>query len=500
MTLTPKSYLSQFRSSSTIRLTGDINVSNTDLIRYSLTYILLRRRKCSSTGFIIKSSRTYFVLNRSIIIKMTLVQPNEDMQAFVRKELNEDLKMTLVQPNEDMQAFVRKELNEDLNTRDSDLQTIKEWLAKQPHLPDTWDDSRIMTFLRGCKFSLEKCKRKLDMYFTMRTACPELFNNRDIDRHELAEIMDCVTIPPLPGLTPDAKRVIVLRGKTEKQIPIVNVYDAMKIALMVGDIRLAAEETGVAGDVYILDASIVSPAYFAKFTPGAVKKFLLIVQEAYPVKLKEVHVVNISPLVHTIIEWVKPFLKEKIKNRIHVHTDMESLYKFVPKDVLPEEYGGTAGKAEEYGGTAGKVQAFHDQWRQKLRDYKPWFQEQENVKADENYKPWFQEQENVKADESKRPGQPTNYDDLFGVDGSFRIHVHTDMESLYKFVPKDVLPEEYGGTAGKVQAFHDQWRQKLRDYKPWFQEQENVKADESKRPGQPTRLQTMVPRAGKRES
>lgn len=46
--------------------------------------------------------------------------------------------MTLVQPNEDMQAFVRKELNEDLNTRESDLQTIKEWLAKQPHLPDTW--------------------------------------------------------------------------------------------------------------------------------------------------------------------------------------------------------------------------------------------------------------------------------------------------------------------------------------------------------------------------
>lgn len=48
--------------------------------------------------------------------------------------------MTLVQPNEDMQAFVRKELNEDLNTRDSDLQAIKEWLAKQPHLPDAWGE------------------------------------------------------------------------------------------------------------------------------------------------------------------------------------------------------------------------------------------------------------------------------------------------------------------------------------------------------------------------
>lgn len=36
-------------------------------------------------------------------------------------------------------------------------------------------------------------------------------------------------------------------------------------------------------------------------------------------------------------------------------------------------------------------------------------------------KPWFQEQENLKADESKRPGKPTNYEDLFGLDGSFRM-------------------------------------------------------------------------------
>ncbi|KAJ8961947.1 hypothetical protein NQ314_005866 [Rhamnusium bicolor] len=71
-------------------------------------------------------------------------------------------------------------------------------------------------------------------------------------------------------------------------------------------------------------------------------------KEAYPVKLKEVHVVNVSPFVDTIINWVKPFLKEKIKNRIHVHSDFETLYKFVPQDVLPEEYGGTAGKIQDF--------------------------------------------------------------------------------------------------------------------------------------------------------
>nr|CAD7409221.1 unnamed protein product [Timema poppensis] len=53
-------------------------------------------------------------------------------------------------------------------------------------------DGRLMTFLRGCKFSLEKTKRKLDMYFTMRAAIPEFFSNRDVNRKELQDILSKV--------------------------------------------------------------------------------------------------------------------------------------------------------------------------------------------------------------------------------------------------------------------------------------------------------------------
>lgn len=301
--------------------------------------------------------------------------------------------MTLVHPNNDMLVRLRQELNEDVNTRDASVQAIMEWLAKQPHLPDTWDEAIVMNFLRSCSFSMEKTKRKLDLYFTMRTAAPEFFSNRDINRPELQELMKFVTIPPLSGLTPEGRRVVVLRGK-DKTVTSPLAEDGMKILLMIGDIRLV-EECGISGDIYILDASIITPTHFAKVTPGLVKKFLVCVEEAYPVKLKEVHVVNAHPLVDIIYTWIKPLLKEKIKNRVYMHSGgYESLYKYIPKENLPEEYGGTAGK----------VQDFHDAWYQKLVDYTP----------------WFKAQENIKADESKRPGKPTNYDDLFGVDGSFK--------------------------------------------------------------------------------
>lgn len=43
--------------------------------------------------------------------------------------------MLLIQPSEEMSKQIRMELNENVATRDKDVEIIKEWLSKQPHLP-----------------------------------------------------------------------------------------------------------------------------------------------------------------------------------------------------------------------------------------------------------------------------------------------------------------------------------------------------------------------------
>ncbi|XP_059050190.1 alpha-tocopherol transfer protein-like [Achroia grisella] len=300
----------------------------------------------------------------------------------------------LVQPSGEIWKKIRIDLNEDVNTRDQDLAAIKEWLRKQPHLPDEWEERALMTFLRGSSFSLEKCKRKLDMYFTMRAACPEFFTNRDATSPELNEILtNKIQGPPLSGITPNGRRVTICRG-SHPNLDSQEITDTLKLALMIGDIRLLEELEGVSGDVYVLDAAVLGPSLLAKLSPSTIKKFMICVQEAYPVKLKEVHIVNTSPIVETFLNFVKPFLKEKIRKRIFIHKDVKDLYKYVPQDMLPAEYGGTCS-------TMGDI---HEQWTCKLKEYRD----------------WFAAQESVKANESLRPGRPTNYDELFGIDGSFR--------------------------------------------------------------------------------
>lgn len=347
-------------------------------------------------GFLIRVLWPYTKENLAYIIKQNTYRINTiRVQEAASNSLPSPFQMTLVQPTAEQSVIIRQELREPENGDEitRDIAAIREWLEKQPHLPKDMDDGRLRTFLRGCKFSLEKVKKKLDMYYTMRNAVPEFFNDRDIDRPELKEIMDNCHVPPLPNLTPNGRRVTILRAM-DKDIPTPNASESMKLVMMIGDIRLVEESVGVAGDVFIFDAVAASPKHLPKFTPQILKKFFICVQEAYPAKIKEIHIINVSPLVDSLVNFVKPFLKEKIRNRIYMHSNIDDLYKFVPKNILPTEYGGDAGTIVE----------INEAWREKIRTYTP----------------WFKEQEKSKANEALRPGAPKTADDLFGMDGTFR--------------------------------------------------------------------------------
>jgi hypothetical protein len=82
-----------------------------------------------------------------------------------------------------------EELNEEPERIQSDIDALRNWITRTPHLKSRTDDQFLVAFLRGCKYSLEKAKQKLDLFYTVRTHAPELIKNRDpMDDHSLGMI------------------------------------------------------------------------------------------------------------------------------------------------------------------------------------------------------------------------------------------------------------------------------------------------------------------------
>lgn len=60
----------------------------------------------------------------------------------------------------------------------SDLQILKDWMEKQPHLPQI-EMMYLIIFLHSNYYRIEPTKKTIDNFFTVRTLLPEVFFNRD---------------------------------------------------------------------------------------------------------------------------------------------------------------------------------------------------------------------------------------------------------------------------------------------------------------------------------
>ena len=119
----------------------------------------------------------------------------------------------------ELQEKAIKELHEVPERMAEDVSKMREWLAKQPHLTVRDDDQTLVNFLRGSKYSLERAKEKLDLYYTVRTAMPDMYKNRDPTDKKSLEILKLGVMLPLPKTDGAAgPRVVLIRpGRYDPQ-------------------------------------------------------------------------------------------------------------------------------------------------------------------------------------------------------------------------------------------------------------------------------------------
>uniref|UniRef100_A0A1B6M4B2 CRAL-TRIO domain-containing protein n=1 Tax=Graphocephala atropunctata TaxID=36148 RepID=A0A1B6M4B2_9HEMI len=290
-------------------------------------------------------------------------------------------------------AFV--ELNESPEVAVEALHELKLRIAEDADLHACTDDTFLLRFLRARKFDTTKAFALLQRYYLMKLECPDLFRTpRPSEKTHVLEMQaQCV----LDDRDHNGSRVYIFRvGKIKKSVTTlaavkksqartgpntssavegpekcdtsrITVEDVFSTNVLALEHIVREPESQVAGITVIVDMTGFGLQQHAKFlSPYYARRTVDVIQETFPLRFKGFHVINQPFYFDAVFAVLKPFLKEKIRQRIYLHgKDLSSLHSYVDANILPAEYGGIQGELDNMG------------WRQKLLQLEDEFMEME---------------------------------------------------------------------------------------------------------------------------
>ncbi|KAH8261762.1 hypothetical protein KR038_007974 [Drosophila bunnanda] len=235
------------------------------------------------------------------------------------------------------------------------------WFEGNPNLPDKIEPIVMLRFLKCMAYDVKKTKALVELNYTMRNKHPHLFMDRNMNDEMTAKglkVSDCLI---LPGITPEGNKLLFFR-MADFDPSTRNSVEETKIFFMLSDARFTRPDVEVddgkdyvldeadiaSGDVQIVDIEGYTLRHLAYVSIFVLRIYMKFLQEAYPCRLRAMHVINCPSFLDKLVSMMSPFLREEVRNMIKYHTEgLESLYAEVPRDMLPEEYGGKAGTMEQ---------------------------------------------------------------------------------------------------------------------------------------------------------
>ncbi|XP_058462929.1 alpha-tocopherol transfer protein-like [Malaya genurostris] len=264
--------------------------------------------------------------------------------------------------------------NRDRNSDgESGVITIMNWLTNQPHLPKLSENDALL-FLHCNYYDAEAAKKTIEEYYTFRTNCTDLFTNRDIEDPDIQIALKLSMFTVLPKSTPEGYRIAYCRLIDTDTTNYVYLHN-VKLLVLCLDLWMK-EEALAPGHIIIFDMDGMSLSHVAKLKLSVLRNYIYYTQETLPIRLKQLHFLNVVPFIDKVMFVVKPFLQKKVLDVIHMHTNKDSMLEYVPEECLPEEYGGKAGTLDY----------LRESFYQKLVDRRIEFLDEEKVNIVDNKK------------------------------------------------------------------------------------------------------------------
>ncbi|KAJ3619002.1 hypothetical protein MTP99_005792 [Tenebrio molitor] len=273
---------------------------------------------------------------------------------------------------ESVRQKLYKEFNKTQEAVSEDVQIIRKWLQTQPHLPEIMTDIVISKFLVLNKFSIEKTKQKIDMYYTIRSLIPDWYDQCNPKLPCMKATIDSCYVFLHPAVLNESDRVYMFKMKKP------NTYSPRELLMLFvqfSELRLA--EDYALGDVWIMDLANFTLNDSLKMTPTIIVKIFAIYEKVFSLRVRAVYLLNTPSYMSSILAFLKTLLKPKLFSRIHVHQDVEVLKEIFSDDILPKDYGGSGPSLEQ----------LNDLMKVKLEEFQDRFDQLDQMRVDESLRP-----------------------------------------------------------------------------------------------------------------
>lgn len=248
--------------------------------------------------------------------------------------------------SQELQKKAHRKLNEPLENSerleciDQLRESYKQTYPNDTLSPLEQSDRFLLMFLRVRKFRVDKAVQIMHSFIHRRDVFPEVFEK--IDRPELLkDFYRTKPVTVLKGCAKNGSGMMLLRPTMGTQHP--KLVDMIAVGSLVMQQLIKNEENQVNGLTFILDFKYYNFYFVKQMGPATAKKVITVIQDAMPVRVKNIFILNPFVVFKILYAVAKPFIKNWLKARlVIVDPKNKTLLEYIDINRVPRSYDGEA--------------------------------------------------------------------------------------------------------------------------------------------------------------
>ncbi|KAK9687076.1 CRAL/TRIO domain [Popillia japonica] len=247
--------------------------------------------------------------------------------------------LDLSSPTTETMKIARDELRETPENVARGLKELQELLENDKTIKYDTDEEFLMCFLRPCKFYARSAYELMRRIADFRAKYKDSLYGILPEQEKGAMCSSVVNV--LKERDHKGRRVLIIGVGSTWNPSEIHIDRLFRILYLLHLAAMFEPETQIRGIVVVMDYKGAEMKQISAFTPFFAMKLISFLQDALPMRLKEIHIVNNPYLFNIIWYMIKPLLRSKLRNRIHIHgSNMKFFHSFIPGSHLPKDYGG----------------------------------------------------------------------------------------------------------------------------------------------------------------